>query len=116
MTGSSSWITKSRRVGLYLRDHFTCLWCGRDLHGCKRAEIGLDHLAPRSLSNGKPDHSDANLITTCRRCNSARGNRAWRDYAPGGSQDRIEAAIARAVNVDLAEALLDGYEPGFETW
>lgn len=44
MTGSSSWITRERRLAIYLRDAFVCQYCGRDLAAAKPAEMGLDHL------------------------------------------------------------------------
>ena len=37
--------------------------------------MSLDHLQPISECNGKPNHKPTNLVTCCRRCNSAKGNR-----------------------------------------
>lgn len=109
MTGSSSWIRKEKRVALYIRSGFTCAYCGRDLKDARPEEMGLDHL--ETLPNGGhvgANNEPSNLVMVCRRCNSQRGNREWRDYAPAGSQDRIEAVRYLPLNMDLARAIIAG--------
>lgn len=125
MTGPSRWCKVEVRLAIYLRDHFTCMYCGRDMTNCKRGEIGLDHLIPRSVLAEMPPytsplsselHAPDNLVTACRPCNSRRGNRPWRHYAPGGAQERIESALCRPLNLELAGELLEGYGPKWEAW
>lgn len=66
---SGSWIRQEKRLAIYLRDRFLCVYCLRDLHDADPFDITLDHIKTRS--NG--GHNDANnLITACRSCNSAR--------------------------------------------
>jgi 5-methylcytosine-specific restriction endonuclease McrA len=99
------WITKTRRLAIYLRDGFECLYCGRDLRDAHPRELTLDHLRPR-CKDGK--HHERNLVTACLRCNSARQDRPWTQYATGGSVDRIRRNIRRTLNVQLAKGLLAG--------
>lgn len=108
MTGSSSWILKQRRLALYIRDRFTCQYCGKDLRDLRPEEMGLDHLEGLVVGGGHTgaNHKNENLITVCRPCNSARGARPWREYAPGGAQERIEVQRYLPVNVELAKALI----------
>lgn len=101
----SKWIAKSSRLAIYLRDEFTCQYCGKSLKGAEPEEIGLDHLV--CSSHGGSNGAD-NLITVCRSCNSSRGTRPWRDYAPGGAQERIEATLRKPLNRVLARAILSG--------
>lgn len=71
----SKWITRSKRLALYLRDGFACAFCGGTIEdGCT---LTLDHLVPYS-EGGSNDAS--NLVTSCRRCNSARGARNLFDF------------------------------------
>src|SRR5689334_6349542 len=60
-------IRLSRR-NVYLRDDFTCQYCGE-----RRAtkDLNLDHVTPRSRG-GRATWE--NLVTSCRRCNFAKGN------------------------------------------
>lgn len=108
MTGSSSWIRKERRLAIYIRDRFTCCYCGRDLRDARPVEMGLDHLEDLVDGGGHKgaNHASTNLVTACRSCNSARGARPWREYAPGGAQERIEAQRYLSLNLVLAKALL----------
>jgi 5-methylcytosine-specific restriction endonuclease McrA len=57
------------RRNVYLRDDFTCQYCGR-----KPAlkELNLDHVTPRSLGGAA---TWENLVTSCRRCNFRKGGR-----------------------------------------
>jgi 5-methylcytosine-specific restriction endonuclease McrA len=101
----SAWISKPRRLALYLRDRFTCQYCGRDLHAANPREVTLDHLKPQCRGG---THRDGNLITACLSCNSRRQTMPWRRYAPAGAVERIARNIRRVPNVKLARAILDG--------
>lgn len=99
------WIRSEKRLALYIRDGFACVYCGLDLRGAAPADVTLDHLLPRS-AGGKNDAT--NLVTACKRCNSSRGDQPWVDYATGGARDRIEQLRHRVLNIPLAKALIAG--------
>lgn len=101
----SGWISKPRRLALYLRDRFLCQYCGRDLTTAAPREVTLDHLRPQCLGG---THVDGNLITACLSCNSRRQHTPWRRYAPAGAVERIVRTIRRVPNLPLARAILDG--------
>jgi len=108
MTGSSSWCGKSKRIALYIRSGWSCGYCGKDLKGLKPEEMGLDHLEDLIDGGGHKgaNHAATNLTMCCRRCNSQRGARSWRDYAPAGAQDRIDVIRMLPLNMELARALI----------
>lgn len=100
-------VRKDLRLAVYLRDRFTCGYCGADLHDAEPFQVTLDHLLPRSAGGG---NEPANLITACRSCNCSRKDRPWADYATGGAQDRINQrrALDIAPYRKLAKALIAG--------
>jgi 5-methylcytosine-specific restriction endonuclease McrA len=104
-TNGSKWIVPERRLALYIRDGFACVYCGEDLRCAPACEVTLDHLTPRCEGGG---NESANLITACRSCNSGRGDRPWKLYATGGAVERIRRQIRRKVNLSLAKAILNG--------
>jgi hypothetical protein len=71
-----NWLRPAKRLAIYLRDGLACGYCGEAVEA--GAKLTLDHLTPHSHggSNDAP-----NLVTCCHRCNSARGNRDWREFA-----------------------------------
>jgi len=97
------WIRPEKRLALYIRDSFTCAYCGRDLKSLDPSEVTLDHLLPRSAGG---DNDATNLITACRSCNSSRGDKPWLGYATGGAVDRITQLRFAFFNIPLAKALL----------
>ena len=99
----AKWIRPEKRLALYLRDHFICTYCGRDLHDAPTADVTLDHLAPRCHGGG---NDATNLVTACRSCNSARAARAWQTFASAPARRRIRRQIARPLNLDLARTLI----------
>lgn len=75
------------------RDGGRCVYCGSDGAG---AHLHLDHLQPKSL--GGSDEV-ANLVTACRRCNSARQAMSlgqWAAYAAEVYGLRFTARAIRA--------------------
>lgn len=70
---TGTWISKRERLAIYLRDRFTCLYCLRDLHGVDPRDLTLDHLVSRS--DGGAVRDPRNLVTACRSCNAAKGDR-----------------------------------------
>jgi 5-methylcytosine-specific restriction endonuclease McrA len=104
------WIQPCRRLGIYIRDEFTCCYCGKSLKNSPPEEITLDHLTPRNplVAHGNGGNESTNLVTACRSCNSSRQDRPWMDYATGGARDRIETRRYQEVNIKLAKAILDG--------
>lgn len=100
-----SWIRKDKRLAIYIRDGFTCVYCGTDLKHADPTDVTLDHLLPRSAGG---TNEATNLVTACRHCNSQRGDRPWVSYAPGGAHDRIEQLRHSPLNMELARALIAG--------
>ena len=107
------WIVPEKRAAIYIRDGFTCCYCGTDLRNASRADIGLDHLISRN--HGGSNHA-TNLSTCCGLCNSTKGTQNYTEYATGGSLVRIERTRMLPVNVDLGRALIEGYGPSWESW
>src|SRR5205823_1858145 len=107
---SSSWITKERRLAIYIRDEFTCCYCGQHLKDADPNLVTLDHLVPRNplVDHGSGGNESTNLITACKSCNSSRKDKPWVDYATGGARDRIETRRNQPVNLALAKALING--------
>ena len=71
-----NWITPKKRLSLYMRDGFCCVYCGQGVEA--GVVLTLDHLVP--YSKGGAITEAKNLITACRSCNSARGNRPLKDF------------------------------------
>lgn len=66
------WCRNSTRLAIYLRDGLACSYCGAGLED-NGTKLTLDHLKPHSKDG---DNHPSNLLTACKRCNSARGNRS----------------------------------------
>jgi 5-methylcytosine-specific restriction endonuclease McrA len=60
------------RQNLYLRDVFTCQYCG-DTFGHR--DLTIDHVIPRAQGGTTVWE---NCVTACKDCNSAKGNKIWR--------------------------------------
>lgn len=106
------WITKVKRLAIYLRDDVACVYCGRSLRDASPSDVTLDHLLARSAGG---DNDARNLVTACKSCNSSRQDKPWADFAPGGARDRILTLIARPLNIELSRALIAGTAGDAET-
>jgi 5-methylcytosine-specific restriction endonuclease McrA len=102
-----NWIRKEKRLRIYARDDWRCVWClsrvtlakclGRP--GVRLAT--LDHLVTRERGGG---NDASNLLTACVECNQARGNMSAVEFAfsEGGTKyiatpvlNRVIEAIAK---------------------
>ena len=55
------------RKNIYLRDNFTCQYCGKN-----GTHLTLDHIIPKSKGGGE---SWENIVVCCVRCNNRKGDR-----------------------------------------
>lgn len=102
---SGNWISKTRRMAIYLRDSFTCVYCKRDLHTANPFDITLDHLRPRSLGGG---HDSRNLVTACRSCNPSRQDRRWTRFASPETRALVCRLRRRVLPLKMARSLISG--------
>lgn len=100
----SGWISKTRRLAIYLRDEFRCVYCQRDLHQLPPRQVTLDHLLPQSQGG---THADRNLVTACFDCNSRRQHEKWVRFARQfpGAVERVVLLRRRVPNLKLARSL-----------
>ncbi len=87
-----NWITPPKRLALYIRDAYGCCYCGRGIE-VEGVVLTLEHIVPYSKGGALLDPN--NLITACRNCNSARGNKALTTFvkANAGKWGRRADAI-----------------------
>lgn len=85
-----NWIRPAKRLAIYMRDGLACNYCGEGIED--GAKLTLDHLTPYCTGGS---NSEGNLVTCCHRCNSARGNRAWKVFA-GHVADYINHGVVPA--------------------
>jgi 5-methylcytosine-specific restriction endonuclease McrA len=109
---TGQWIRADKRLAIYLRDRFACLYCLEDLHGADPADITLDHITCKS--DGGSNHEN-NLVTACRSCNCARQDKPLARFAGKETRDHIRRNTRRSLKSyrTLAKALIAG-ECGFE--
>ncbi len=100
-------VRKDKRLAIYLRDGFRCVWCGVDLHSADPFNVTLDHLVPRKTGG----NGWRNLVTACRSCNCSRQDEQWQAFA--GTDECIKSVLAKICRPlqpyrDLAKAILGG--------
>lgn len=110
MTGGGGWISKTRRMALYIRSGFSCVYCQRDLRTAKAYEMTLDHLEDLVDGGGHKgaNHASTNLCMCCTQCNSSKKNIPLAAFAARfeGAAARIEIQRYALVNIELAKSLL----------
>lgn len=106
------WIRPEKRLAIYLRDRFVCLYCLADLHDADPRDITLDHVVPKAAGG---DNSEGNLVTACRACNCSRQDTPLARFAGPETRAHIRRNTARKLGryLSLAKALIAG-ETGFE--
>lgn len=71
----SKWITRQKRLAIYLRDGMACAYCGVGVED--GVALSLDHLVCRNHGGG---NDETNLVTACSQCNSNRADRDLPDF------------------------------------
>lgn len=109
---TGSWIRPDKRLAIYLRDRFTCLYCLTDLHDADPADITLDHVKAKSDGGG---NGEDNLITSCRSCNCRRQDKPLARFVGPKARAHVHRNLRRSLKPyrKLAKAILAG-ECGFE--
>lgn len=108
-----NWIRPAKRLAIYLRDGLACCYCGSSVED--GTKLTLDHITPLSR---RGTNKETNLVTTCHRCNSSRGNRkvevfavAVAEYLNHGVQAEailnfIHETVRRPLDVQAAKELI----------
>lgn len=100
----SNWIRKGLRFAVYARDGFRCVYCGCRVSTGARGSATLDHVTPHAHGG---TNATSNLVTACRACNAAKGERTAAEWCDAGQLDAVDAAlegrIDRARGAQLAE-------------
>jgi 5-methylcytosine-specific restriction endonuclease McrA len=94
------------RLAIYMRDDFTCLHCGRDLHDASPLDINLDHFIPHSHGG---TNDPTNLFTSCQWCNKGRQDKTIDQLHASRPEVivRIVTHLAKSLNRKLAKSLVD---------
>jgi 5-methylcytosine-specific restriction endonuclease McrA len=100
-------IRKDKRLAIYLRDGFQCLYCLTDLHGADPRDITLDHV--RAHGDGGGNH-EGNLITACRGCNCSRQDKPLGRFTGPETRKHIKRNTRRSLKRyrKLAKAIIAG--------
>lgn len=67
--GRKRHIVRFSRTNIFLRDHHTCQYCGKQF---SKAHLTLDHVIPIVQKGQK---SWENIVTACKSCNQSKGGR-----------------------------------------
>lgn len=94
-----NWIRQDKRLAIYHRDGFTCVYCGDSAEDADTT-LSLDHVLAHELGGS---NEESNLVTACTTCNSAKAHRtlrAWLQYLRDRGIDTagLAAKIRRQVS------------------
>ena len=95
------WIRPVKRLAIYLRDGYQCVYCNVDLRGADPREVNLDHVVAKS--EGGSNH-ESNLVTTCRSCNCSRQDKPLSEFCSTEVRRVIRRVTSRQLKPYLFEA------------
>ncbi len=104
---TGSWIRSDKRLAIYLRDGFQCIYCLKDLSYASPMDITLDHLKTKS---DQGNNHESNLITACRSCNCSRQDKPLSRFTSKETIQHIRRNTRRSLKKYrvLARAFLSG--------
>ncbi len=103
---------KLTRREVFIRDNFTCQYCGR-----QGSDLTIDHIIPRSRGGG---HSWDNLVSACKSCNHRKGGKSLSQArmdlrtVPAEPRAGMYYTIERRLDSHVVEAwwkFLPGFRP-----
>lgn len=102
-----NWITRHKRLAIYLRDGLGCIYCGLGVDD--EVKLTLDHITPRKR---KGTNAASNLVTSCHGCNSKRQAMPFDQFlakhcgAGFSSPDTIRKIARRSLKPHISKAKL----------
>jgi 5-methylcytosine-specific restriction endonuclease McrA len=99
---TGQWIRKEKRLAIYLRDSFRCVYCQKDLRDADPRDIHLDHVLPKSDGGS---NKETNLITSCAACNCSRQDKAIARFASPEARKDIKRLTARVLKPYLGRCV-----------
>lgn len=103
----SNWLRRDKRLAIYMRDDWRCIYCQKSLKRCRPKYRTLDHVVPTLL--GGSNH-ESNLVTCCKSCNDRKQNRGIAEFCQFNlpAIDRIFTQTDKPLNRKLAKQILAG--------
>lgn len=78
----SHWIRDKRRVRIYTRDRWLCVWCREPVRrGDRRGNARYPYRLATLDHIHYGDHASENLVTACKDCNARRGEQTIERFA-----------------------------------
>jgi hypothetical protein len=114
------WVRLPKRMALYFRDSFDCVWCRGVFPICTKGYgLTLDHVDP--TKGNTPD----NLVTCCGSCNSSKKDLSptdWyrtlteRGYNVRRIKERVTRLTSKKLNLDAGRWLASLRRPKYATY
>jgi 5-methylcytosine-specific restriction endonuclease McrA len=100
-----NWIRQEKRLSIYMRDNFACLYCGKGVE-CE-VIMTLDHVQHRG------GNASSNLVTACMDCNVSKSWRSLKTFLKeftSKEAERIMVRVQRATAMDVKQFLPEAKE------
>jgi 5-methylcytosine-specific restriction endonuclease McrA len=103
-----NWIRQEKRLALYMRDNFACLYCGTGVE--EEVIMTLDHV--QHWGGNDP----SNLVTACMECNVSKSWRSLKTFLreltgdDARKSEKIIARVQHSLKVDVKQFLPEAKE------
>jgi 5-methylcytosine-specific restriction endonuclease McrA len=102
---------KLTRREVFIRDNFTCQYCGR-----QAGDLTIDHIVPRSRGGG---HTWENLVSACKTCNHRKGGKSLSEARMVLRTQPLEPSAGRYYTIErrIEAKIFENWEkflPGFQ--
>jgi 5-methylcytosine-specific restriction endonuclease McrA len=100
-----NWIRQEKRLAIYIRDHFSCLYCGTGIEDDDGIRLALDHVKHWGGNDA------SNLVTSCMSCNSSKKCWSLKSFLKKlPHPERVLKRVERALATPIAELLVQAKE------
>jgi hypothetical protein len=102
---------KLTRREVFIRDNFTCQYCGR-----QSGDLTIDHIVPRSRGGA---HTWENLVSACKTCNHRKGGKSLAEARMALRTQPAEPSAGRYYTIErrIESSIFESWEkflPGFQ--